>query len=385
MKFDHFQLSLTVSTSNKCFTLTAKERQMGPDDWAWRFLRLNSEYRQAFENPEFNASEIVPATRNLLAPAQRFLSTPDLCQPIFGLSSLLHPGVQELPKRQNGESWFAPLRSIVVEPRFSALGKELYGYRIFHKHLESTNYAPLFEEEAQRRKANGKQPWMDSDVWFAIDCSVPPDAQLATIEFVATRYAEEMRKEGLTKSHYYCCEPTITDYRDCSPFLEMQFPRAHANTAEFADSKSTWRMLRLSLVGVTEKEIDKCRIALRKIHAGFVQDGLAQQPVRERFKPELDGTKDGFGRDGSTLKAYVIIAECTLLGGLTDPKDIVRCLAEKGAGSEVLGASQGKFKWIDDLEERAYLFETYINRAREYVEGGYKWLVFSQSPRSTGT
>ena len=383
MKFGHFQLSLTVSTSNKCFALTAKEREMGPDDWAWRFLRLNSEYRQAFENPEPYAS--AQATRSLLAPTERFLSDPDLCQRLFGISTLLHPVIRELPKRQSNESWFAPLRSITAEPRFSAIEKELFGYRVLHKHLESAHYPPPVKEESQRPKANDNNRWMDSDVWFAIDCSVPPDAQLATIESVATRYAEEMRKEGLTKSHYYCNDPAITDYRDCSPFLEMQFPKAYASTADLADSKSTWRMLRLSLVGVTEKEIDKCRTALRKIHAGFVRDGLAQQPVRERFKPELDGTRDGFGRDGSTLKAYVIIAECVLLGGLTDPKDIVRCLAEKGAGSGVLGASQGKYKWIDELDERAYLFETYIKRAKEYVEGGYKWLVFSQNPCSTET
>ena len=107
-------------------------------------------------------------------------------------------------------------------------------------------------------------------------------------------------------------------------------------------------------------------------------------PNHQRFRIQLDGDETGVGMDGNALKAYVILAECHL-AGITDSKEIVRLLANQGAGSKIPEepASKGrKREWIDDIEERAVLFDAHVERAKSFVRDGYKWLIYAQKPSS---
>ena len=91
---------------------------------------------------------------------------------------------------------------------------------------------------------------------------------------------------------------------------------------------------------------------------------------------ELEGTREGVGKDGNVLKAYVIVAECHL-ATITNSMDIVEVLAEKGAGSQVY--SKNKYNWLDDKSVRAVLFDGHAKKAKAYVLEGYKWLIHSQN------
>ena len=385
------ELSLSVAKGVAPFELTGGEREMGPEDWAWRFLRLNEDYRKAFcevfakyakedtpsacEKKSSNLDEYFSFYAHLARSGP--LVDEHICRERFGLSTWLPPTLTSLPKLGRDESWFAPLRSIVAEARFSALKKERLGYRLVHKHLESRCAFPSSEARGKiRTYKNGGRPWMDASVWFAVDCSIPPEGQLKTIASIAKRYAELMRQGDLSKHAFYQEEPVVKELGNDPVFAEMEFRCPFAATARAIDRTNLWRMMKLCLVGATSADIQACRGLLHTEHAKLVASGLAAPPFRERLKMALDGTHDGVGKDGNPIKAYVIIAECRS-GGMKHSKDIVNFLSQKGAGSLVAGE---RFNWLDDCEERAILFDGYAQKADEYIRGGYKWLIHSQNP-----
>ena len=45
-----FEFSLSVGTGLVPFALSSNERKMAPEEWAWRFLRLNQDYQKAYSD-----------------------------------------------------------------------------------------------------------------------------------------------------------------------------------------------------------------------------------------------------------------------------------------------------------------------------------------------
>ena len=304
------KLSFSVGKGRKCFELTPKEKDemgMKPDDWAWRFLRLNEEYRQAYADADARARQAAltdsamkgcPKPPDYVLPSQRVTFNVAECRQRFGLSTWLDPEELVLPSLEDGESWFAPLMSVVAETRFSALKSTLFGYKVLHKHLEvgSTTNNPPYKARGMESSASKKRhPWMDGSVWFAIDCSIPPDGQLASIDFIAKQYADEMRKENLTKFHYYQEEPVIQALSIEPDFAGIKFRAPFASNAIAPVSFETWRMLRIGLVGPHVRDIEICRLALKNAHLELVAAALVGTPFKDKFKIDLEGNYENGG------------------------------------------------------------------------------------------
>ncbi len=41
-------LTVQIDPGQRCFDLNEEDKLMGPDDWAWRFLRLNKQYQNSY-------------------------------------------------------------------------------------------------------------------------------------------------------------------------------------------------------------------------------------------------------------------------------------------------------------------------------------------------
>src|ERR1035437_3037031 len=102
--------------------------------------------------------------------------------------------------------------------------------------------------ERHRGKTNsakGKEPWMDASVWFAVDCSIPPDAQLASIEFIADQYAKEMRLGELTSSAFYSEEPEVKPIKNHPLYAELSLRQGFAAVDEDPNNPTVWRLVRV--------------------------------------------------------------------------------------------------------------------------------------------
>lgn len=380
------RLSLTVATGARCFDLVEDESKLGPEDWAWRFLRLSLDYQMAYgracakirDNLGPKPPEIAQMGTAFIGLNRKVSVDEQLCRDRFGLSAWLDPNLIELPMLNDEGSWFAPLKSIVAEPRFDALKPNPFGYRVVHKYLEHRAGNGLSTEgrPAEFERASGRQPWMDATVWFAVDCSVPPDGQIATIHAIARQYALEMREGQLTASAFYYEQPEVCSLPEYPPFSEVSLPKARAATSVGSNDVAVWRLAKISLIGPVSQDIKECRALLQKEHEAIVASNLAKKPFQQRFRPFLDGTREGVGMDGSTLKAYLTIAEF-LAKNVTKSSQIISELAKRGAGESGPG---GKSGWLADQFERTVLFDAHAKRAKAYVDEGYKWLVHSQNP-----
>jgi hypothetical protein len=447
------RISMRVSGGSQCFALVDFEKSMGPDDWAWSFLRLNKKYRAAYQaindmvRQERTQQEIEMGWHPTHSKARfdRKIHFVDLhiCESTFGLSAWLDPELTDLPSLGEGDSWFAPLKSIIAEPRFDALKKKTFGYQVLHKYLESESgmlaavQKHLIQEEILRRQrreilpsdtqkldvpiytpvppssknssigGNPKKPlgrnvqmdasarypdadtqtrrWMDASVWFLIDCTVPPDGQIDSIRAIAHKFSDQMAEGGLSSTAFEQDEFKIETIKDGSWASQISLPIARATTPAFKSKsdqniRDAWRLARICLMGQLSSELEKARLGLVREHESLVKSGLAEKPLQQRFHPVLAGNHEGVGRDGSTLKAYLVMAEFNS-AGITDSKEIIKALAKMGAGSELPKTEKRNGNpWLEDIEERAILFDNHAKRGQAYVDGGYKWLIHTQNP-----
>ena len=125
-------LSLRIAGLNAPFTLSGLERDFGPEEWAWQFLRLNTgyqrEYAQALANRD--PDETCPSGAldcRHMHPERKILASELLCRRQFGLSTWLDPNAMQLPVLKDGESWFYPLTKSVDSPEEPSLRLPLEG------------------------------------------------------------------------------------------------------------------------------------------------------------------------------------------------------------------------------------------------------------------
>ena len=350
---------------------------MGPNDWAWRFLRLKRGYRQAYQNARLAQAENLKSRtgawpdKGSYEHRTIYVNEND-CRRLFGLSTWLDPDLHGLPKLEDGQSWFAPLQSVAVHPESISgvvYSDGVFGYRPWDK----PRVSPIRLEEPR-----------SPGVWFAIDCSVPPDAQFLSVEFIVNQYGTRLRQEDLNPRDFFLIkEAVVLPLVGDRLFKEEDFQHTWGATDQLTKKADAWRLIRVDTIHTPDKNIKECHRQLKDEHAKLIKSGKAM-PNHQRFRIQLDGDETGVGMDGNALKAYVILAECHL-AGITDSKEIVRLLANQGAGSKIPEepASKGrKREWIDDIEERAVLFDAHVERAKSFVRDGYKWLIYAQKPSS---
>ncbi len=385
------RLTMEVNSGPRCFDLNDQERLMEPDDWAWRFLRLNQKYqlayRQAIDRRLLLAMQGKPSERILIhRPSdlhRMVVIDENICRKDFGLSTWLDPETVSLPTLSNGESWFSPLTSVTAEPRFDALKAEKFGYDVLHKYLEPESGEEATVQlsgQACSSARSRRTPWMSGSVWFAIDCSIPPEGQINSIRAIAEKFTTEMRKGKLSSSAF-----VQEDFRikrvDPSNGWAPTLPLPTAVHDRETDAMEMWRLVKVSLVGPVQTQLDKCRAELIQVHESLVKDKPWRKYFQERFRPNLSGNDEGVGKDGSTLKAYLTMAEFNHPRA-TDSKSIIETLAKMGAGKDLPPRDKKRPSnpWLDGIEQRAVLFDNHAKRGKEYVDGGYKWLIHSQNP-----
>ncbi len=110
-------LSLTLDEGVQPFALVGDEVTFTPEDWAWQFLSMDPEYRDAYalQVAEFAESALATEVNN----PSRYEIKKDIdgsCASRFGLAAWLNPSATRLPKLLHArDSWFFPLVRPVAE------------------------------------------------------------------------------------------------------------------------------------------------------------------------------------------------------------------------------------------------------------------------------
>ena len=368
-------LSLTVGKGYAPFALSANERLIDHEEWAWRFIRANPKYRFSYTeihkwqrgNP---SSRVGAADFPDVHPCRLVHHGETYCRKIYGLSTWLDPETEILPKLTDGESWFSPLKNVVARPE-SIAGLEnntgLFGYR---------NWV---ERQDQKFDVSSTR---SAGVWFVIDCSVPIDAQLSSVRFLCEQYALQLRAAGFTAGRFNLVEkPKVARIDSREPYYAHDFQLAAGGSDQLEDDDEAWRLLRIDVLGNTIKQIKGGRSLLIKVHSKLMHDGLIR-PTNVRLWRSLTGSSGrGIGNptDGDRLKCYLILAECQL-AGLTSAAEIIDFLADKGAGSEVNSNISDDWNLWMERGARIKRFEQYMKETQDYLNQGYKWLIHSQNP-----
>ena len=384
-------LTVQIDPGQRCFDLNEEEKLMGPDDWAWRFLRLNKRYQNSYLEAYGKRRLVIdeagfrpkPISWNLEILPEMIRTVPvdeHICRDCFGISTWLDPKRKDLPKLPKGDSWFSPLKCVISEPRFEALKHDIFGYQVLDKHLEPVVAPPKKLTSEYVKSGTVRRPQMDASVWFLIDCTIPPDGQVESIRNIAEKFASHKENWKLTSKDFVHEDCKIERIADQGWVAAISLPNAAATISRDSESKETWRLARVCLTGPILSELEKCRVGLLREHESVVKSKLAAKPFQQRFRPFLDGTADGVGLDGNALKAYLVIAEFNE-AGITDSEEIIKALANMGAGSKLPRPEKSdRNPWLNDIEERAILFDNHAKRGQAYIDGGYKWLIHSQNP-----
>lgn len=398
-------LSLKIEAGPAPFALTGKETMLGPEDWAWQFLRLNNDYRTAYatalEKQQHAAgNETLQPGRVVLRHACRnILADEDTCRNRFGLSTWLDPKQTRLPELERGESWFSPLSPIeitstqvcIVPPQLAALWPH------HNAHFETAFYVATNGVFGRAEKHNVENIFGERlryrrpHLFFLVDSSVPPAGQLIEIEnFV--RYVRK-RMEGAV-----CTAPArfrqrktpatveVLNEKLASAFLrQVAPPLARGDSA--CDPAALWSVAKLDFRGALKENIAIIRDQLTKRHKELVANGVAAKPPRERPRHKLSAPRKTGAvvlTDGHGLKAYAVIAELRQIAGrdLT-PAEIERVIMERSC-LDNSGQPDELPKLLDDwLANRVNRIKGYIEYARDFVAGDYRWLIYNQQPNAS--
>jgi hypothetical protein len=374
--------SLSVGRAYSPFSLTESEGELGPDDWAWRFLRLGADYRQAYldaknkqdENPQ---SRTGAAKYSDVNEHRTVFVDEQSCRETFGLSTWRDPELSFLPRLGDGASWFSPLRSVVVDPASARTGIDFnVGHGVFG--LLKRRIEPcLIVERLYGSKVS-------ASISFSVDCSVPPDGQLKSVKSIATQYARQLRLAGRTADEFASDRGLIILGRG-NLFSRSEFRAVLASASPNHNPEEFWRLIGIDVVGNPGRYYEKYRSLLLKEYKSLVKAKLAKEPDHWRFWPRLSdsqGRGAGSPSDGHTLKAYVMIAEC-VTAGIVDSRKILAVLEGEGAGSEMPKQLPDGWHGWAAKGPRTARFDLYKESAAKYVKAGYKWLIHSQNPASS--
>lgn len=373
------QLSLHLANVDVPFSLIGYENNFGPEDWAWQFLRLNHSYQRDYgsvldsHDPEVDHPQGAVLVRQK-HPERKIQLKEVHCRKRFGLSTWLDPRLTRLPKLERGESWFYPLtrsvdsaedgtRQVAVEGVFSYLPVPFIG-----------NY----DRKLAKKSGVVVRSFSSSDVWYAVDCSVPPLAQMKSVEMISRMHRDwlrqldaEIRPGGQARR--------FSSLKDSPWFDAESFDSASAG-ADGVNAGTLWRAVHIDVLGPLKEQIKAQQKNLHQAYLANCASGAALPPVRERFRHELTGPSDTDGStltDGHFLKALVISAQLAQRG--LDEYEIVHFLNQHAApcAKGNLQSNSVRDEWVTGLAKRV---EHYREQARAFVKGGYRWLIHAQKP-----
>src|SRR5450830_93168 len=362
------------------FELVGDEPNLGPDDWAWIFLSMNDDYRDAYD--VHAGDEDLDLTIELAGQHITGIKrdSDGTCATRFGLAAWVPPSLPNLPKFANsGDSWFFPLKRPVSEdyrrkevssapyvrswapysPRIDRYphilsNETLFGYR-------PPLHVPLPD-------ASPTSTW--SIIWVAIDCSIPPTGQISALYNLALTLRAELKSdwaENDTSDQY-----GVSDIAGSDAFDHMHFNRASGATSTVVDLKTVWRAVQIDALGPIVTQLDFLFKALNEIHRDLIAKGLALAPPYERFKNSLPKAEDSDGTSrsgGNYIKALIILAELSKWGHDT-----------RRISQITIGLSFGNHyshNWKRLFEES---IEDYIEQANRMIDGGYRLLIHTQRP-----
>lgn len=330
------EVKLALAKGNAPFELQpGKDKNFGPDDWAWQFLRLNTRYQELFK-------ELGPTS----AASYRGK---------FGIGKGLNPVEPVLDKLDRGLSWFFPLQMACPSAECADLPEPVVGG---FGYVMNSRTPPL-----QRIR---RAPY----VWFAVDCSVQANGQLLGIEACLEAYKTIAQREGVVKGVEG--GKAFMPLDQCDWFDSTEFDRSAASTPNLKKASECWKAIRVDISGPTKAQLAHYSPLLADAHHRLIKTGLVPQPDRERIRdPKRHGATDG-----NWLKALVVCAQ--LSQQQLTPREIDSYL-HKNTGIPIphdrLDAA-----WDDWLAGRELRIERYVEQARAFVKGDYRWLIHAQRP-----
>jgi len=189
-------LSLPLGPDAAPFDLSVEEQSYGAEDWAWLFLSMNQQYRDAYA---IHANE---DDLDLTAELQGLRVTgikrdyDGSCAAQFGLSAWLPLSLLSLPKFTNeGDSWFFPLKRPVAEDYDREEVSTVHYLRVRPYYLPKLDpYPYIFANETffgyrppkQIPRHTGNTLSTLNLIWVAIDCSIPPAGQIPSLNQAGT-------------------------------------------------------------------------------------------------------------------------------------------------------------------------------------------------------
>jgi len=369
-------LSLSLAGLNAPFTLCGSERDFGPDDWAWQFLRLSTgyqrEYAKALAIHKSATDDPLEEFNRLQTHPERKLCVSELvCRRQYGLSTWLDPQATRLPELNAGESWFYPLSRSIDSPEEPSLQLPLEGVFAYRDTSQLRKLRPTHVQDAGAH--------LQQCVWFAVDCSVPPTAQMKSVEAISRMGRAHLRKLNAKRQPSMNSSGEICPLRSCSWFDAETFETASA-VADTVEPSTVWYAIRVDVLGPIKEQVSDFSGRLNSVYKELCKNGAALQPVRERFRYELKGrcAEDGMQvTDGNFLKALVICAHLAQ-GGLDEKASAVFIEQHAPTGFKGKRESQNiRNDWSADFPTRV---SNYREHARSFVKGGYRWLVHAQKP-----
>lgn len=377
------ELLLPLGPDAMPFALVGDEQNFHPEDWAWLFLSMNQEYRDAYysEHAESNngpnlASDLVEPDRGEIKPDHD-----GSCARRFGLAAWLNPSTKALPKLKNKEdSWFFPLKRPIAEDyRRKEVSDRKY-VRVGPTYSPQLDkYPHLVANEASfgyRRPLSlptGLQSANDTwgITWVAIDCSIPPDGQVSALRTLAFANRERLMDNGW-KTNDEFRDVSVIDIAESDVFEHMHFKRSAGATNMVTDSTIVWRAVQIDSLGPIVRQIAFLLKTLGEAHQSLVDQGLAKPQPFRRFKNNLPPMKDQdreYLHGGSYLKALFVIAE--LAEWRHDANKI----------AQLTGIISGNDRYLNNWRQQFHGdIDAYITEAGRMIDSGYRFLIHAQKP-----
>lgn len=401
-QFIRENLTLELNSGETPFALTEDEKKFGPDDWAWLFLSLNEDYKLAYSNhAQLNTDSKIAKYLLEEENSNVQFDHDGSCRKDFGLAAWLSPTSLELPKlKSKDDSWFAPLRlaiphdhcrSVINTNRFEApariraIQRNAYPYNLIEETpfgnritpINRQSYINLIADSSSEAAAKEKRKFYRQtsenfgDLAFAIDCSVPPDAQIANIRAIANRLRDDLQSDEIPTNDNLK-QPIILEIKDCDIFKGVIFETAKDPVDDTNDHSDLWRSVYINALGPIVTQTDKILRELRIVHKN-VQDKRGEKSKKNlRFRNSLNGTNDsngGYGNGGHYLKCLFIIAE--LASKNHDANQIAKII---GINNK---AGLHKYSWCKQLHDN---IEDLIEDGDHMCQTGYRSLIHAQKP-----
>lgn len=376
-------------TTTVPFSLTEEEQKALPDDAMWKFLRISDEYHEAFQvvSKIPNNLDMLEAIHAHLDESARIESAQDAtCWQRFGIAAWLDPARETLPRLKNEhDSWFFPLKRPVQEdPRrkiVDALPPE------FVSGSRGLSYPLLLADETpfgygRIRRIGPGACYSSRPVCVAIDCSVPPDAQISALEILANKHRKYWMDDGMKTTHDVdvVVEEIDSDSGSGFAFSRMHFKWARAVRATKYSTTHLWRVVCIDTLGAVGNQIAECRKLLRAVHQDIRDEKFFETAWPPRFphrvppSPRGDKAPDGSSMLMALLRLANDADKVNAAGKPLTISDIVESidLYPKGIAHPT---------WAEHFQGE--ILTQHLPLARALKNGLYKWLGHTETTFST--